>query len=158
MQLMKFSSYVFRPEPIGKKVTVDLTKMRLPEEKEEELNPPPNYKEFNRNWKPKKRKREECTIKPMLAYIPKQQLEKVFKSQVSLEEKPDIVQWDWNYVRHVKKKKGQKGNVIWYTKKPYNYVEPEKKVVEPKDWEFDTSKWRVSRLAQFMNANYWKSL
>ena len=126
-----------KPNPLP-----DVREKNVPIPEMLEINPPYNYN----THRPKPRKpspEPTVTVKPIEQYSDEERLK-----LLTIEDKP--VQWDLHYNRIHDKNKRK-----WYYElKTGDEKEPEKK--KPKDNSWDTSKWRVSRLAQFMNANYWK--
>lgn len=120
---------------------------KVPIPEMDELNPPYNY---NKKRPPPRKPRKEpvVTIKPIEQYTEEERLiHRCFKP-IPIPE----VRWDLHYNRIHDKKKRK-----WYYKLKTG-DEPALEVKEKKKpyWEFDTSKWRYSRLAQFMNSNIWK--
>ena len=109
-------------------------------------NPPYNY---NKKRPAPRKPRTEHTVvhKPIEQYTEEERLIHTFRKKIKTLRPIPSVQWDLHYNRiHDKKKRKW-----FYRMKTGDEPEPEVKQ------KVETSKWKHSRLAEFMNANFWKN-
>ena len=151
-------SYVFQPDPIYPRVpaTLDvklLTSLYLEEEKEEDLNPAPNYQQMNAEYIEKKEEDQQVTVLP----LEQQQND-------SAEEEPEFHWKDPYYIgkkcayKRIVQVKDKKKNIpakIYYRKCRLKDVKfPENKNNKKKSWEFDTACWNFE--SPDNNKDNWK--